>query len=303
MRLPWRACAEVGGPTTRRRRRCEAAMPWPLDPGGGRRIATQCEEAETGADMGRRPATRLGRAVRAATDGTVVATQEHREGHHQTNWLRDVILGGQDGLVNILGIILGVIAGGGSDTVLLVAGLAAAITESISMGAVGYTSSISERDFYLSEKGRESTEIDTMPAAEGQEIREIYAAKGFSGPLLDSVVDTITANREVWLTTMMDEELHLQPVQTRDIIRTAVVIGVATLVGHLIPLLPFFLLARTPALVVAIVLSTIALFAVGAYTAVSLVGDWRKAGLRFVVIGLGAAAIGFVVGRLFNSGG
>jgi vacuolar iron transporter family protein len=50
-----------------------------------------------------------------------------------------VILGGQDGLVNILGIILGVIAGGGTQAVLLAAGFAAAITESISMGAVGWT--------------------------------------------------------------------------------------------------------------------------------------------------------------------
>ena len=241
--------------------------------------------------------------MRATTDGAAVATGGHPEGHHQTNWLRDVILGGQDGLVNILGIILGVIAGGGSDTVLLVAGLAAAITESISMAAVGYTSSMSERDFYRSERAREATEIDTMPSAEEQEIREIYAAKGFSGALLESVVDTITANRDTWLTTMMDEELHLQPVQRRDIVRTAVVIGVATLIGHLIPLVPFFVLARTPALVVAIVLSAAALFAVGAYTAVSLVGDWRRAGLRFVAIGLGAAAIGFLVGRLFNSAG
>jgi vacuolar iron transporter family protein len=241
--------------------------------------------------------------VRAATDGAAVVTVGNPEGHHQTNWLRDVILGGQDGLVNILGIILGVIAGGGSDTVLLVTGLAAAITESISMGAVGYTSSISERDFYRSERAREAAEIETIPAAEVQEIREIYAAKGFSGALLESVVDTITANRDTWLETMMDEELHLQPVEARDTVRTAVVIGVATLIGHLIPLVPFFVLPRTPALVVAIALSAGALFAVGAYTAVSLVGDWRRAGLRFVAIGLGAAAIGFVVGRLFNSAG
>lgn len=53
------------------------------------------------------------------------------------NWLRDVILGGQDGLVNMLGIILGVIAGGGSTAILITAGFVAAITESISMGAVG----------------------------------------------------------------------------------------------------------------------------------------------------------------------
>jgi len=249
-----------------------------------------------------RAATRLGRAVRATTEGAAVMAG-HREGHRQNNWLRDVILGGQDGLVNILGIILGVIAGGGSDVVLLAAGFAAAITESISMAAVGYTSSVSERDYYEAEKAREMAEIGTMPEAERQEIRDIYAAKGFTGQLLDGVVDTITANRDTWLTTMMDEELHLQPVQSRDILRTAVVIGIATLIGHLIPLAPFMVLPRAPAVVVAIVLSAVALFAVGAYTAVSLVGDWRRSGLKFLAIGLGAAAIGFFVGRLFNSAG
>ncbi|MDP9250208.1 MAG: VIT1/CCC1 transporter family protein [Chloroflexota bacterium] len=240
--------------------------------------------------------TRLGRAIRATTE-------PHRERHRQGNWLRDVILGGQDGLVNILGIILGVIAGGGSDTVLLVTGFAAAITESISMGAVGYTSSISERDYYEAEKAREVSEIATMPDAERQEIRDIYAAKGFSGKLLEDVVDTITTNRETWLATMMDEELHLQPVLTREILRTSVVITVATLVGHLIPLIPFMVLSRTPALVVAIVLSGLVLFGVGVYSAVTLTGDWRKSGLRMVAIGLGAAAIGFFIGRLFNSAG
>jgi vacuolar iron transporter family protein len=206
-------------------------------------------------------------------------------------------------LVNILGIILGVIAGGGSDTVLLVTGFAAAITESISMGAVGYTSSISERDYYEAEKAREVSEIATMPDAERQEIRDIYAAKGFSGKLLEDVVETITTNRDTWLATMMDEELHLQPVLTREILRTSVVITVATLVGHLIPLIPFMVLSRTPALVVAIVLSGLVLFGVGVYSAVTLTGDWRKSGLRMVAIGLGAAAIGFFIGRLFNSAG
>ena len=247
--------------------------------------------------------TRLSRAVRATAAGARRPSGRPGEGHRQTNWLRDVILGGQDGLVNILGIILGVIAGGGSDTVLLAAGFAAAITESISMGAVGYTSAVSERDYYEAEKAREATEIAAVPELERNEIRDIYASKGFSGPLLDSVVDTITANRETWLETMMSEELHLQPVQTRDILRTAAVITVATLIGHLIPLLPFMVLARTPALIVAIVLSALALFAVGVYSAVTLVGDWRISGLRMTAIGLGAAAVGFLVGRVFNSAG
>src|SRR5258705_11462631 len=99
-------------------------------------------------DRDRRAATRLGRAVRATTEGAAIAAGGHREAHRRGNWLRDVILGGQDGLVNILGIILGVIAGGGSDTVLLAAGFAAAITESISSGGVRHPSSISEPDSY-----------------------------------------------------------------------------------------------------------------------------------------------------------
>ncbi|TML00732.1 MAG: hypothetical protein E6G40_05150 [Actinobacteria bacterium] len=242
-------------------------------------------------DRRKRAETRLGRTVRATLATAVATSSRHRERHRQTNWLRDVILGGQDGLVNILGIILGVIAGGGSNTVLIAAGFAAAITESISMGAVGYTSSVSQRDYYQAERAREAAEIDAVPEAERQEIRAIYATKGFSGELLERVVDTITANRDSW------------PVETSAILRSAFVITVATLIGHLIPLLPFVWLARTPALVLAIVLSALVLFGVGVYSAVTLVGDWRKSGLKMLVIGLGAAGVGFLIGNLFHAAG
>ncbi|MDP9185712.1 MAG: VIT1/CCC1 transporter family protein [Actinomycetota bacterium] len=247
--------------------------------------------------------TRLGRAVRATVSAADLGAPPHRENQPRINWLRDVILGGQDGLLNILGIILGVIAGGGSTTVLLATGFAAAITESISMGAVGYTSTVAERDYYRAERVREAAEIDTMPEAERQEIHDIYAAKGFTGELLEQVVDTITADRDEWLETMMDEELHLQPVHSSAIFRTSFVIFVATLIGHLIPLLPFVWLARTPALILAIVLSALVLFGVGVYSAITLVGDWRKSGIKMMVIGLGAAAVGFAIGRLFHTAG
>jgi vacuolar iron transporter family protein len=244
--------------------------------------------------------TRLGRIVQ--TTGALAGDlSKHREPHQRTNSLRDVILGGQDGLVNILGIILGVLAAGGSKTVLLTTGFAAAITESISMGAVGYTSSVSQRDFYEAERARELDELKTVPDEEREEIREIYASKGFSGDLLDRVVDTITSNRDTWLATMMDEELHLQPVKSSDIFRSAVVITVATLIGHLIPLFPFFFLATGPALVLSLVLGALVLFGVGVYSAFTLVGDWRTMGLRFVIIGLGAAGIGFLIARLFHA--
>ena len=103
--------------------------------------------------------TRLGRAVSDSVDRTRETASPGSEKHRNNNALRDVILGGQDGLVNMLGIALGVVAAAGSTHVLIVTGLAAAITESISMGAVAYTSFGSDRDFYLAERNREQRDI------------------------------------------------------------------------------------------------------------------------------------------------
>jgi VIT1/CCC1 family predicted Fe2+/Mn2+ transporter len=202
-------------------------------------------------EMKKTMTTRLGRAVRASVAGG----QERRIGkekHSTNNSLRDVILGGQDGLVNMLGIALGVVAAGGSTHVLIVTGLAASITESISMGAVAYTSFGSDRDFYVAERAREQNEIEAQPDDEREEIREIYSAKGFQGQLLEDVVSTITSNRETWVSTMMNEELHLQPVAQYSLVQSAVIVTVATLIGHLIPMVPFMVVARTPAIVLAI---------------------------------------------------
>jgi hypothetical protein len=95
---------------------------------------------------------------RSAPRGSKRRVEHHAEVRDATprgasrNELAPRILGGQDGLVNILGIVLGVIAGGVSTSVLLATGFAAAITESISMGAVGYTSSVEQRDYYNAER-------------------------------------------------------------------------------------------------------------------------------------------------------
>src|SRR5258708_2771748 len=93
------------------------------------------------------------------------------ENHKKENPLRDVILGGQDGLVNALGIILGVIAATSDVKILIATVLAATCAESLSMGAVAYTSALSQRDFYESEKKKEKVEIEKSPEMEREEIR------------------------------------------------------------------------------------------------------------------------------------
>src|SRR3989442_8372786 len=130
--------------------------------------------------MRKKPTTQLGRSCIQAVDRHMITLRRHKQ-HRTKNSLRDVILGGQDGLVNMLGIALGVVAARGSNHVLVVTGIAAAITESISMGAVAYTSFGSDRDFYAAEKETEQQEISSEPDEEREEIGEIYATKGFSG--------------------------------------------------------------------------------------------------------------------------
>jgi len=226
---------------------------------------------------------------------------KEREQHKKINTLRDIILGGQDGLVNVLGIVLGVSAVTSDVHILIATVLAAGFAESISMGAVAYTSACSQRDYYESEKRIEIKEIEEEPEMEREEIRQIYAQKGFKGAALEHIVSTITSNKEIWLELMMSEELHLQPIETKDILRSSLTVGIATVTGSLIPLLPFFFFPHVTGLILSIVMSTVALFAVGAYQAISLVGDWRKNGIQMVIIGLGAAFIGFLIAKLFHA--
>jgi len=170
------------------------------------------------------------------------------------------------------------------------------------MGAVGYTSTVADRDYYAAQRAIEEGSLTDDPDIEREEVLDLYKSKGFSGPLLDQVVATITSNREKWLGTIMEEERHLEPVATADIVRSSVVITLATLVGHLIPLAPFLFLSRSTALVLAIVLSALVLFGVGAYSAITRVGTWWKQGPRMILIGLGAAGLGFLIGTLFHAG-
>ena len=197
------------------------------------------------------------------------------ESHKTGNFLRDVILGGQDGLVNVLGIVLGP-AAGGDIKILFAAALAATFSEAFSMGAVAYTSTLTERDHYLRELRIEENEIRDLPDIEREEIRTIYRAKGFTGDLLENIVNTISSNKENWIKFMMGEELHMEPVETKKVLRASIIVTIAAIIGSLIPLTPFLILERSGAVLASVTVSALALFAIGAYEAISFVGDWRK---------------------------
>jgi len=220
--------------------------------------------------------------------------------HRRASFLSDIILGGQDGLVNVLGVILGVAAATGDAYIVLVAGLAATFAESVSMGAVAYTSLLADAALYESEREREYRHIREVPRLERQEIREIYAEKGFQGDLLDKIVDTITANKDVWVAVMMAEEHQLSPINRRQALRSALVVGLAAIVGSLIPLAPFAVLPVNLSIWAAIAFSALVLFGAGVYKARVTVGHPGKSGLEMALIGTASALVGYAVGALLK---
>jgi vacuolar iron transporter family protein len=222
--------------------------------------------------------------------------------------LRDIILGGQDGLVNVLGLVLGVAAATAQLRIILAAALAATFSESIAMGGVMYTSVLAERDYYLAMLAKEQQEVEEVPDVETEEVRQIFRDKGLHGEVLERVVKEITSDKKVWVDTMMRDELHLTPVSGQGAVGRALVTGFATLIGSVIPLIPFlfvplFGISVTAATIMAIPLCAAVLFAVGAYKALTLVGDWRVSGLQMLVIGMVSAAAGYSIGRLLHVSG
>lgn len=226
--------------------------------------------------------------------------KEHNHDDSGKN-LKDVILGGQDGLVNVLGVILGVAAATYQTKIIIIAGLAATFSESISMAAVAYTSTKAAKSYYLSQLEKEKEEIKDIPKLEKKEIYDIYYKKGFRGKLLNDIVKKITNNKKIWLETMMTEELGLLPQEYNNPKKSALIVGLSAFIGSLIPLIPFFFLSVKSSILLSLLLSALALFITGKIKARLTIGNELKSGLEMLIIGMLAALSGYLVGVLFGN--
>jgi len=229
-----------------------------------------------------------------------VIRKTHQEIHNKGSRLRDFILGWQDGLVNVLGVMLGLISVTNDVKIILIAALSAACAESISMAAVAYTSFKAEKDYYMSEVAREKSEMERVPDVERNEIRVIYRQIGFSGILLNSIVRHITSDKKRWLDVMMEQELRIFP---SDITPSniAMVVGVSAFIGSLMPVIPFIFFPISSAMWIALIFSTIILFGIGIYKAITTIGNPLRSGLEMAFIGMAAASAGYGVGAILGA--
>jgi VIT1/CCC1 family predicted Fe2+/Mn2+ transporter len=230
------------------------------------------------------------------------------ENHATPGLLSDFILGSQDGLVNVLGVILGVAVASRNLqdplTIILAGGLAATFAESISMGAVAYTSTLARRDHYLAERQRELEEMQTMPDLERQEVRQILERWDFQGAELEELLQKIVSKPKAWLEIMMAHELNLAPVDPTQARKSAILVGIAAVVGSLIPLIPFIVIGANLILgvIVSLTVSTLALFAIGWWKAKTTIGRPSRSGLQMAAIGIASALAGFGIAYLVSGG-
>ncbi len=212
-------------------------------------------------------------------------------------YIHDIVYGANDGIVTTFAIVSGVTGAQMAASIVVILGYANVLADGLSMGLGNYLSIRSKEDNYHRLYKEEELEIEQIPDIEREEIREIYAAKGFAGQELETVVKRITNDRKLWIETMMLEEHGL----TKDENGSPIIHGLMTFLAFLvfgsIPIVPYMLpIPDERRFVMAIIATGIALLGVG------LLRSWVtrerliKGPLEILAVGAVCAAAAYGVG-------
>jgi VIT1/CCC1 family predicted Fe2+/Mn2+ transporter len=212
-------------------------------------------------------------------------------------FLRNVVYGFNDGLTANFGLVAGVIGGGVAPHVVLVSGVSGMLADALSMGSSGYLAAKSEQEVYAHEIAMESEEIRLMPEVEEDELALVYEAKGIEKGEARRRAHEVISDPERALTEKVREELGIGE-QRGTPMREGLVTGTATAIGALIPVAPFLFLTGTAAIAASFTISMLSHFAVGAARSMFTGRGGIRSGMDMFLVGVGVAAIGYVVGGL-----
>src|SRR6185295_658971 len=173
-------------------------------------------------------------------DHTVEAIQERLSAGPRQNYLRDWIYGGIDGSVTTFAVVTGVVGAHLSPAIIVIMGFANLFADGFSMAASNFLGTKAEHDDILRLATIEHRHIEMSPEGEREEVRQIFAAKGFDGTDLERVVELITSDKERWVRTMLTEEYGL-PLQARSPWMAALTTFSAFALCGLVPLVPYLL--------------------------------------------------------------
>lgn len=204
------------------------------------------------------------------------------------SYLGDAVLGGMDGCVTTFAVVSGAVGGGFPGIVVVVLGVANLLADGLSMAIGNYQARRTSEEEVEQARRTEARHIAEVPEGEREEVRQIFARKGFEGETLEKVVDVITRDRDVWIDTMLKEEIGVHPETPRPLWAALVTFAAFATVGS-IPLLPFVIWPH--AMDVAFRASIVATAAT--FAAIGVVKG-RARGRSVIASGLGTLASGGV---------
>ena len=239
--------------------------------------------------------------VRAAAEGreTHPAPAHSGGGAGRLNWLRAAVLGANDGIVSVAGIVIGVAGATAARGPIFTAGLAGLVAGAVSMALGEYVSVSSQRDSELAQLAQEKRELAETPEAELIELTALYEAKGLSAATARTVAKELTARDP--LAAHLDAELHIDPDDLAHPLQAAAASALSFTSGALLPLLAILLPPATLRVPVTFVAVLIALGLAGALSARIGGSDIRRAVLRVLIGGALGLAFTYGVGHLFGT--
>jgi VIT1/CCC1 family predicted Fe2+/Mn2+ transporter len=239
--------------------------------------------------------------VEAAAAGQATHSGEPHGGGTagRLNWLRAAVLGANDGIVSVAGIVLGVAGATTSRGPIFTAGLAGLVAGAVSMALGEYVSVSSQRDSETASLAKERRELREMPDDELAELTALYEAKGLSPQTAAQVAAELTEHDA--LSAHIDAELHIDPDDLAKPLQAAAASAASFTAGALLPLLAILLPPpgwRVPVTFFAVL---IALGLAGALSARIGGSNIRRAVLRVVIGGAVGLALTYGIGHLFGT--
>lgn len=223
----------------------------------------------------------------------------HSESHFLASAIvRDAVIGMSDGLTVPFALAAGLSGATGSSRIIVTAGLAEVAAGAIAMGLGGYLAARTDAEHYRSEYRREMLETVEAPDEERSEVRLILTQQGLDEHLAETVVEALSKDRNRWVDFMMRFELGLEKPDSRRAPASALTIGGSYVLGGLIPLAPYMVIARIgSALAVSIGLTLAALALFGGVKGYLTGAPTLRSALQTAIIGGIAGGAAFLIAR------
>jgi len=217
--------------------------------------------------------------------------------------LGDAMLGAIDGAITSFAVVAGAVGGGFGSLVIVILGFASLLADGFSMAVSNYLGTKSDAESADRAQREERRHIDEIPQGQREELRQIFADKGFSGETLECIVDAIAGDPDLWAKTVVQEELGLHPGANASPLHAGGATFLAFLIAGLIPLFPFVVPMLSPqvAFGISIGATSIAFLAIGMIKGRVLEQPMLRSGLETLLIGGGAAALAYGVGALLRA--